>query len=121
MYVRIVPALLTLKLMQLKPVKDLENHYLVSTCGKLFSAKTLKEIKPKPNGRGYLVHTTRLSTGTVRVRLHRAVAEAFVENKDSKPIVNHKDGCKQNNASTNLEWNSHSENTSHAWKTGLRR
>lgn len=107
--------------MILKPVKHLEQHYLVSTCGKLFSAKTLKEIKPKSNGRGYLVHTTRLSTGTVRVRLHRAVAEAFLDNPEGKPLVNHKSGNKQDNSVSNLEWNTHSENTSHAWKYGLRK
>lgn len=107
--------------MQLKPVKNLENNYLVSSCGKLFSAKTLKEITPKPNGRGYLVHTTRLSTGTVRVRIHRAVAENFIPNGDNKPIVNHKDGNKQNNADWNLEWSTISENTKHAWSNGFRK
>lgn len=107
--------------MQLKPVKNLESNYLVSSCGKLFSAKTLKQISPKPNGRGYLVHTTRLATGTVRIRLHRAVAEAFIPNTEDKPIVNHKDGNKQNNADWNLEWSTISENTKHAWISGLRR
>lgn len=51
--------------------------------------------------------------------MHQAVAETFLANPESKPIVNHKDGNKKNNRKGNLEWNTVSENTSHAWKMGL--
>lgn len=106
--------------MQKAAVKGFEDYYEVSTCGKLFSKKTNREIKLKDNCRGYLVHTTRIKGSVVRVKLHRAVAEAFIPNPENKPIANHKDGNKQNNAAWNLEWNTVSENTSHAWQMGLR-
>ena len=52
-------------------------------------------------------------------RFHRLVAELFIDNPDNKPIVNHIDGNKHNNASINLEWVSSSENQLHAYKSGL--
>ena len=51
-------------------------------------------------------------------RVHRLVAEAFIPNADDKPMVNHKDKNVQNNAASNLEWVTASENTVHGYLTG---
>jgi hypothetical protein len=51
--------------------------------------------------------------------VHRLVAELFISNNDNKKIVNHKDGNKLNNISSNLEWCTSSENSIHAINTGL--
>ena len=104
-----------------KDVKGYEDYYQVSSCGKLVSKITGKELKTHGNGRGYAVYTSRINKKTVRIRVHRAVAEAFIPNPDNKPIVNHKDGVKRNNKVSNLEWNTESENTHHAWNMGLRK
>ena len=41
---------------------------------------------------------------------HRLIAKYFVPNPYNQPVVNHKDGNKQNFCADNLEWVSQSEN-----------
>lgn len=52
-------------------------------------------------------------------RVHRIIAMCFIENPKNLPCVNHKDSYKLNNNVSNLEWCTHSENTLHAYRTGL--
>lgn len=52
--------------------------------------------------------------------VHRLVAETYIPNPHNKPCVNHKDGNKQNNNVSNLEWVTYSENLLHAFDTGLK-
>lgn len=69
--------------------------------------------------RGYSI--LKLCDGGVRKRVfvHRLVADAFVENPEYKPQVNHIDGVKQNNTAANLEWCTAFENVEHAKRLGL--
>ena len=53
--------------------------------------------------------------------LHRIIATCFCENKESREEVNHIDGDKGNNKSSNLEWVSRAQNLKHAFEQGLRK
>ena len=51
--------------------------------------------------------------------VHRLVASVYIENPHNFDIINHKDGNKMNNISSNLEWCNRSYNQHHAYMTGL--
>lgn len=46
-------------------------------------------------------------------KIHRLIAETFIENVDNKPMVNHIDNNKTNNNILNLEWVTARENVYH--------
>lgn len=72
----------------------------------------------KPTGRVYFNMTWRGFTKAVLV--NRIVAWRFYPNPFNLPQVNHIDGDKENNAKSNLEWSSGSDNEKHAHRTGLK-
>jgi hypothetical protein len=75
-----------------------------------------RPLRPALAGNGYwFVGLYRRDDGRRAVNgyLHRLVAEAFLPNPDGLPEVNHKDGDKSNNAVSNLEWMTSSQNRFH--------
>lgn len=77
-------------------------------------------LSPRVGNKGYLIVHFR-SGGKCKsknMRVHRAVAMAFIPNKRNKPQVNHIDHDRQNNAPINLEWCTNSENMQHAGRAG---
>ena len=68
--------------------------------------------KPCKDKDGYLI----ISTKGKQYKIHRLVAETFINNPYNKKEVNHKDMNKENNNVNNLEWNTHLENMQHAFK-----
>lgn len=101
-----------------RPVKDYEGVYEVSSLGEVRRVSYL--LKPSNSHYGYPQLTLTKNGKNQNKPLHRIVAEAFHDNPEGKPTVNHKDGDKQNPHKDNLEWATHSENSLHAVRTGLR-
>ena len=103
--------------------KDTDGYsdYEVSTYGRVKRKSTGTILKPTNDSRGYPAVTIIDSVGQHTKNVHRLVASTFIPNPDGKRTVNHKDGDKRNNHITNLEWNTMSENITHAYRNGLKR
>ncbi len=102
-----------------KDIKGWEGVYQISNHGRL------RSFKKEPGGRilsiknakgDYLAVILQNKTRKRHVRIHVLVAEAFIPRPPDKKEVNHKDGNKQNNKVSNLEWVTPSENVRHAVK-----
>ena len=78
-------------------------------------------LTPQIEKNGYIRFILSKNGKMYRILIHRAVAEAFIENKQNKPQVNHKNGNKKDNTVKNLEWVTAQENTLHSLKNGLRK
>ena len=115
-----------------KSIMGYEGYYEVSNLGNVHSVDRIivnkngrkrffnsKILKLLTNIDGYLVIQLNKNGKGKQFRVNRLVAHAFIPNPDNKLVVNHKDCNKKNNLSTNLEWNTVSENTQHAYDNGL--
>lgn len=94
--------------------------YSVSDCGNVKNDVDALVLSPYDSGHGYLRVMLYVEGKPQNYSVHRLVAEAFIPNPEKKATVNHKDGCKLNNAVGNLEWNTIGENLQHAIDSGLR-
>jgi hypothetical protein len=100
-------------------LKDYPN-YSITKDGKVFSHKTNKFLSNRNNKkRGYNYVVLYANNKHKNILVHRLVAIAYLQNPLNKRCVNHINGIKTDNRVENLEWNTHSENSKHAYKNGL--
>lgn len=93
-----------------KRIKDFPDYY-VSTWGRVYNKDHDIYLNPEETTKGYLRVDLYDDNGKKHhKKIHRLVAEAFIENIYEKPQVNHIDGNKKNNSYTNLEWVTDAEN-----------
>ena len=120
---------------QIETWKDIENYegyYQVSNLGRIkrLERKMIDNrnrifinkggiLKLKVGNSGYK-YVNLSKNGKVKSKtVHRLVGLAFLENKNNKRCINHKDGIKTNNNISNLEWVTYKENSIHALENGL--
>lgn len=97
----------------MKDVIGFEALYAVTSCGKIWSYKAKKFLKPKITKNGYLQVALQKNKKYTWKYVHRVVAEAYIQKVPQKNEVNHKDENKGNNCVKNLEWVTHSENSNY--------
>lgn len=109
-----------------KDIEEFEGLYQVSNYGKIksceryvnsVSVKRIVNEKLLSLGKdkdGYLMAVLCKFGSKKTVKIHRVVANAFIDKIDGKNIVNHIDFDKSNNNIANLEWVSCLENICHS-------
>jgi len=113
----------------LKAVPGYEGRYEVSNLGYVRSISRYtghqnirgRKLKGFHNNAGYLHVNLWISNVSHKDSVHRLVCTAFNGTTEiQRPEVNHKDGNKNNNAASNLEWITRKENQLHAADLNLK-
>jgi hypothetical protein len=91
---------------QWKAIKGYEGRYEVSDTGKVrtFLRNKHRELKINIDKAGYCTVVLYKDNNCKTVKVHRLVAQAFLENPLSLPCVNHKNEIKTDNRVENLEF-----------------
>jgi hypothetical protein len=107
-------------------IQEYKGKYIISSYGRIINLKnvnngTMKEMKPYKRKNGGFQISLSMNGKMKMHHVHRLLAQAFIPNPENKPCINHKDGNRNNNHLSNLEWCTYLENNRHAIDTGLRR
>lgn len=88
----------------MKDIEGYEGLYAITSCGKVWSYRRKKFLKPAKNKKGYLLVGLRKDNKSKLYQVHRLVAMAYLPNPNNLPQVNHIDENKEHNWINNLEW-----------------
>lgn len=111
-----------------KDIKGYEGYYQISNFGRVKSVERMvcnhksgstrlvqeRFLSPTDNGHGYKMVKLNIRRTRTNKYVHRLVAEHFLDNPLKKKYINHLDYDTSNNAVTNLEWCTQSENVLHS-------
>lgn len=88
-----------------------DGNYLIDEYGNIFSLKSNKYLKPYVDKDGYLAITKYEKGNRKHYKIHRLVAEAFIDNTNNKPCIDHIDRNRMNNYYKNLRYVTPKENS----------
>lgn len=94
-----------------REIKGAVGGYLVSSLGNIKSVRLGRNMRLQEDGKGYL----RVQINRRTFKVHRLVAEHFLDRSETRDQVNHINGDKKDNSITNLEWVTGSENVKHSY------
>lgn len=97
----------------MKDVQGYEGLYAITSCGKVWSYRQKKFMKPQLSKDGYQRVQLRKDNKVRTIEIHKLVAEAYLIKPEGKVEVNHKDEIKIHNYVNNLEWLTHKENVNY--------
>lgn len=114
-------------------IEGYNGKYLISESGKVISVYRYKYVHgalfridrpvllfPSSDSKGYLSVNLFDGKGSCKTaKVHRLVANAFLENPENKRCVCHKDNNPKNNHVDNLYWGTDKENQEQAWRDEL--
>lgn len=105
----------------MRDVVGLEGYYKVTSCGKVWSVRYNRFIKPAGGEGNYQMVGLHRDGKQTFDYVHRIVAKAYIPNPDPEKYtdVNHKDEHKDHNWAGNLEWCSRKYNINYG--TGVSR
>lgn len=95
------------------------SNYSISNTGLVKNNQTNRLKKTTVDNYGYLMFGITKNYKQKAFRIHRLLAQLFIENPKNQSVINHKDGNKLNNSLNNLEWCTYKHNNIHAFNTGL--
>ena len=102
------------------PIRGFPGYY-INKNGDVLSTKNGYEriIKPHEDKDGYLFVNIYDADGRSRTKkIHRLLAEAFIDNPSNDPVVCHNDDNKRNNRLSNLRWGTNKSNADDMVRNG---
>lgn len=87
------------------------SEFEINEDGILRNVNTKHEFKKRQYSDGYMYYAINTKSQRKRIKVCELVAQAFIPNPNNKDSVLHKDGNKQNDNVSNLEWISVPDNT----------
>lgn len=97
----------------MKDINGYEGLYGITSCGRVWSHKRKKFLKPRVDKDGYL-RVGLYKDGEIKFFLvHRLVGLAYIPQVEGLDEINHKDEIKAHNWACNLEWCDHAYNVNY--------
>lgn len=102
----------------MKQIEGFPNHYILPD-GRVYRKSNNYFMVQKKTNAGYFFVELNHKKINKKLTIHRLLAKYYIGNPSNFPVVHHKDGNKENNSVSNLEWTTQSLNIKHAFDTGL--